>query len=193
MRPEALESLDERERLWRLHARYFDALKDFFERRRDPSLDAHGLAFETIVRALKKKDIEHLDHPYRYLIGIARYVHMEALREKSREERLSHRTSLAHAEVDESPSPEEILILQELRARVAEAVKKLHPPERDLYQRMMKEQTPAEIAGELRIPPAKVSVRISRLKQKLRKFVAEIEASKKMKGLQATTPYRPER
>jgi DNA-directed RNA polymerase specialized sigma24 family protein len=133
-------------------------LKFFVWRR---SEDPEGLADETISRALyniSTGEEIYSDNPYSYIYGIARYVFMEYIRDKKKNEALT-------STLTEQPTN----TLQDWQDCRKECLQKLAPDKRKLLEQYYTEEESREdIALALDISLNALRLQIHRIKQELR-------------------------
>ncbi|WP_194765793.1 RNA polymerase sigma factor [Tamlana sp. I1] len=153
---------------------FWDDVYGFQLKRTQNENDAEDITIQTFSKAFDK--IETFDEQYTFktwLITISKNIHIDLLRKEKRS--ISQFISKDNREVfevlDESPSPEDILITEQHLAKLLRDIKKLKPHYQEVINlRYFQELSYKEISEELNDPINNVKVKLLRAK----KLLAEI-------------------
>lgn len=139
--------------------------------------DAEDIAIQTFARAFGK--IDSYDPSYGFntwLITISKNLHTDMLRKRRRnvldESDTSHGDAVKMV-LDDAPSAEDQLIIDQDLKTLLHHIKKLKPVYRSVIElRYFREMSYSEIAGELGEPLGNVKVRLLRAKKLLARLIA---------------------
>lgn len=141
--------------------------------------DAEDITIQTFSKAFDK--IQTFDESYGFstwLIAISKNIHVDLIRKRKRNvlsELERSKGDEAHKVLDESPSAEDNLIIEQNLASLLNHIKKLKPHYQQVINlRYFNEMTYAEIANELGEPVNNIKVKLLRAK----KLLAEIIKNK---------------
>ncbi len=153
---------------------FWDDVYGFQLKRIENENDAEDITIQTFSRAFDK--IDTFDESYTFktwLITISKNIHIDLLRKKKKsipQIRNNDDTSL-YKILDESPSPEDILITEQHLAKLLRDIKKLKPHYQEIINlRYFQELSYKEISAKLNEPMSNVKVKLLRA----RKLLAEI-------------------
>jgi RNA polymerase sigma-70 factor (ECF subfamily) len=159
---------------------FWNDVYGFLLKRTENENDAEDITIETFSRAFDK--ISSYDSSYKFktwLITIAKNIHIDFLRKKKnvisgvKSKDGEHHV---HQIIDESPSPEDIIITEQNLAKLLRDIKKLKPHYQEVINlRYFQEYSYQEISNELKEPMSNVKVKLLRAK----KLLAEIIQKKK--------------
>lgn len=140
--------------------------------------DAEDIAIQTFSRAFDK--IDSYDPKYAFntwLITISKNLHVDLLRKRKRNvlEQRERGTSEAMKKVlDQSPSAEDQLIIEQNLKTLLQHIKQLKPRYREVIDlRYFREMSYAEIAEYLREPIGNVKVKLLRARKLLAALIGE--------------------
>jgi RNA polymerase sigma factor (sigma-70 family) len=160
--------------------KFWNDVYGFLLKRTENENDAEDITIEAFSRAFDK--ISSFDSNYRFktwLITIAKNLHVDFLRKKKISvsgDKRNHDGHHANQIIDESPSPEDILITEQNLAKLLRDIKKLKPHYQEVINlRYFQELSYQEISNELHEPMSNVKVKLLRAK----KLLAEIIQKKK--------------
>jgi RNA polymerase sigma factor (sigma-70 family) len=154
----------------RLLATLRPALVTFFERRlpSDQTEDLAQLALMRIARALRRIDPERADA---YTITVARNLLRTAYRERARD--VGRYVPVGAELASTTPAPDSQVEYEELVLAVHRAVlTKLPRPLQEIMSRVLEDESPSQIAGELHVSPVTVRTRLMRARWILRRELA---------------------
>jgi len=160
--------------------KFWNDVYGFLLKRTENENDAEDITIETFSRAFDK--INSYDSKYKFktwLITISKNLHIDFLRKKKKSisggksKDSEHHVSQI---IDESPSPEDIIITEQNLVRLLRDIKKLMPHYQEVINlRYFQELSYQEISNELDEPMSNVKVKLLRAK----KLLAEIIQKKK--------------
>lgn len=160
--------------------KFWNDVYGFLLKRTENENDAEDITIETFSRAFDK--ISSFDSKYKFktwLITIAKNLHIDFIRKKKISvsgDKSNHDDHHANQIIDESPSPEDILITEQNLAKLLRDIKKLKPHYQEVINlRYFQELSYQEISNELHEPMSNVKVKLLRAK----KLLAEIIQKKK--------------
>ncbi|UOY07479.1 sigma-70 family RNA polymerase sigma factor [Muricauda sp. SCSIO 64092] len=142
--------------------------------------DAEDISIQTFAKAFDK--IHTYDDTYEFstwLITISKNIHVDLIRKRKRnilDGKELHKSEEINSVLDETPTVEDALIIEQNLASLLSDIKKLKPNyQKVINLRYFNEMTYAEIANELGEPINNVKVKLLRAK----KLLAAIIANKK--------------
>ncbi len=153
---------------------FWDDVYGFQLKRIENENDAEDVTIQTFSRAFDK--INTFDESYKFktwLITISKNIHIDLLRKKKNAlpQISSNNNTSAYEILDESPSPEDILITEQHLAKLLRDIKKLKPHYQEVINlRYFQELSYKEISAKLNEPMSNVKVKLLRAK----KLLAEI-------------------
>lgn len=158
--------------------RYWSEVYGFQLGRTRNENDAEDITIQTFARAFDK--IDSFDPKYAFntwLITISKNLHIDLLRKRKRNV-LEHRESNAGEAIkrvlDESPSAEDQLIIEQNLKTLLENIRKLKPTYREVIElRYFRELSYAEISEALGEPIGNVKVKLLRAKKLLATLISE--------------------
>ena len=156
---------------------FWDAVYGFQLKRIHNENDAEDITIQTFSRAFDK--IETFDDNYKFktwLITISKNIHIDLLRKEKRSiaQVISKDTNYAHQVLDESPSPEDILITEQNLTKLLRDIKKLKPHyQKVINLRYFQELSYKEISKQLDNPINHVKVKLLRAKKLLAEIIKE--------------------
>jgi RNA polymerase sigma-70 factor (ECF subfamily) len=140
--------------------------------------DAEDISIQTFARAFDK--LETYDPRYAFstwLITISKNLHVDLLRKRKRnvlEQRENNSNEAMKRVLDESPSVEDQLIIEQNLKTLLENIKKLKTGYQQVLElRFFREMSYAEIARELDEPVGNVKVKLLRAKKLLASLITE--------------------
>ena len=160
--------------------KFWNDVYGFLLKRTENENDAEDITIETFSRAFDK--INSYDSKYKFktwLITIAKNIHIDFLRKKKKSisgDKSKDDGHHVHQIIDESPSPEDVIITEQNLAKLLHDIKKLKPHYQEVINlRYFQELSYQEISNELQEPMSNVKVKLLRAK----KLLAEIIQNKK--------------
>ncbi|WP_242204784.1 RNA polymerase sigma factor [Aestuariivivens insulae] len=162
--------------------RYWDDVYGFQLKRIQNENDAEDITIQTFSKAFDR--IETFDESYKFktwLIAISKNIHIDLLRKEERSiaKVISHDDDHAYKVLDESPSPEDIIITEQHLAKLLLDIKKLKPHYQKIINlRYFQELSYKEISNQLGEPINNVKVKLLRAK----KLLADIIKMQKSKA-----------
>ncbi|MEJ2162052.1 MAG: sigma-70 family RNA polymerase sigma factor [Robiginitalea sp.] len=158
--------------------RFWPEVYGFQLKRTQNENDAEDITIQTFARAFDK--IASYDSHYAFstwLITISKNIHIDLLR-KRRRNVLEHRERNVNEAMkkvlDESPSAEDQLIIEQNLKTLLENIRKLKPTYREVIElRYFREMSYADIAQELEEPIGNVKVKLLRAKKLLASLISE--------------------
>lgn len=158
--------------------RYWNELYHFQLGRTQQESDAEDIAIQTFAKAFDK--IHTYDPKYAFntwLLTISKNLHVDLLRKKHRnvlEQRGNSSSEAMKKILDESPSVEDQLILEQNLETLLGYIKQLKPRYREVIDlRYFREMTYAEIAAELGEPIGNVKVKLLRARKLLASLIEQ--------------------
>ena len=154
---------------------FWDDVNGFQLKRTKNENDAEDITIQTFSKAFDK--IETFDENFKFktwLISISKNIHIDLLRKEKNS--ITHVLSNDDQEVfqvlDESPSPEDILITEQHLAKLLRDIKKLKPHYQEIINlRYFQELSYKEISKELDEPMNNVKVKLLRAKKLLSQII----------------------
>jgi len=160
--------------------KFWNNVYGFLLKRTENENDAEDITIEAFSRAFDK--INSYDSNYNFktwLITIAKNIHIDFLRKKKNSisvNKSKHDEQHVHQIIDESPTPEDIIITEQNLAKLLRDIKKLKPHYQEVINlRYFQEFSYQEISNELNEPMSNVKVKLLRAK----KLLSEIIQKKK--------------
>lgn len=155
--------------------KFWNDVYGFLLKRTKNENDAEDITIQTFSRAFDKIDSYESKYKFKtWLITIAKNIHFDLLRKKKKTisgERTSDDEDRANKIIDESPSPEDILITEQNLAKLLRDIKKLKPHYQEVINlRYFQELSYQEISDKLNEPMSNIKVKLLRAK----KLLAEI-------------------
>ena len=150
---------------------FWDDVYGFQLKRIQNENDAEDITIQTFSRAFDR--IETFDESYKFktwLIAISKNIHIDLIRkkEKSISKVMSRNDENAYKILDESPSPEDIIITEQHLAKLLMDIKKLKPHyQKVIHLRYFQELSYKEISNALGEPINNVKVKLLRAKKLL--------------------------
>ena len=150
---------------------FWDDVYGFQLKRIQNENDAEDITIQTFSRAFDR--IETFDESYKFktwLIAISKNIHIDLIRkkEKSISKVTSRNDENAYKILDESPSPEDIIITEQHLAKLLMDIKKLKPHyQKVIHLRYFQELSYKEISNALGEPINNVKVKLLRAKKLL--------------------------
>jgi RNA polymerase sigma-70 factor (ECF subfamily) len=158
--------------------RFWPEVYGFQIKRTQNENDAEDITIQTFARAFDK--IDTYDPTYAFstwLITISKNLHIDLLRKRKRsvlERRESNVNEAMKKVLDESPSAEDQLIIEQNLKTLLENIRKLKPTYRKVIElRYFREMSYADIAQELEEPVGNVKVKLLRAKKLLASLISE--------------------
>lgn len=154
-----------------LYGQVWEDLVRYIDRRIWDPERAQELAQEVFIRALRERPPP--DSPRAWLFVVAGNLTRDEARRAIR-----HREKLRLVRAEErvdAPSPDELLAVQETRARVKRALESLNEREKDALLMVEAGFSYAEIAEATGLSPGAVGTTLSRARRKLAAAYAELE------------------
>ncbi|GMN05719.1 sigma-70 family RNA polymerase sigma factor [Croceitalea sp. MTPC5] len=159
--------------------RFWNEVYGFQLRRTKNENDAEDITVQTFSKAFDK--INTFDEAYEFgtwLIAISKNIHVDLIRKRKKNVLTDSKHSKndeVHKILDESPSAEDNLIIEQNLATLLAHIKKLKPHyQKVINLRFFNEMSYAEIANELNEPVNNIKVKLLRAK----KLLAEIIKTK---------------
>ena len=156
---------------------YWDDVYGFQLKRIQNENDAEDVTIQTFSRAFDK--IETFDEKYTFktwLITISKNLHIDLLRKEKNSitQVISNSVKKAFQVLDESPSPEDILITEQHLAKLLRDIKKLKPHYQEIINlRYFQELSYKEISKQLNEPMNNVKVKLLRAKKLLAEIIQD--------------------
>lgn len=156
---------------------YWDDVYGFQLKRIQNENDAEDVTIQTFSRAFDK--IETFDEKYTFktwLITISKNLHIDLLRKEKNSitQVISNSDKKAFQVLDESPSPEDILITEQHLAKLLRDIKKLKPHYQEIINlRYFQELSYKEISKQLNEPMNNVKVKLLRAKKLLAEIIQD--------------------
>lgn len=150
---------------------YWNDVYGFQLKRTESEIDAEDITVQTFSKAFDK--IETYDDSYEFktwLITISKNIHVDLIRKRKRSvlEADSRNNEAIKKVLDDAPSAEDQLIIQQNLATLLQHIKKLKPHYREVINlRYFNELSYADIAKELDEPMSNVKVKLLRAKKLL--------------------------
>jgi RNA polymerase sigma-70 factor (ECF subfamily) len=140
--------------------------------------DAEDISIQTFARAFDKLDTYDPRYAFStWLITISKNLHVDLLRKRKRnvlEQRENNSNEAMKRVLDESPSVEDQLIIEQNLKTLLENIKKLKTGYRQVLElRFFREMSYAEIARELDEPVGNVKVKLLRAKKLLASLISD--------------------
>ena len=162
--------------------RYWHEVYHYQLKRTQNENDAEDITIQTFSRAFDK--IDTYDPRYAFstwLIAISKNLHVDLLRKRKRnvlESTENHGADAMKFILDETPSAEDQLIIEQNLKTLLRFLKRLKPAYRQVIDlRYFQEQSYAEIADQLGEPVNNVKVKLLRAKKLLAGLIAEASES----------------
>jgi len=160
--------------------KFWNDVYGFLLKRTENENDAEDITIETFSRAFDKISSFDPKHKFKtWLITIAKNLHIDFIRKRKISvsgDKSNDDDHHANQIIDESPSPEDILITEQNLAKLLRDIKKLKPHYQEVINlRYFQELSYQEISNELHEPMSNVKVKLLRAK----KLLAEIIQKKK--------------
>ena len=163
--------------------RYWPEVYHYQLKRTQNENDAEDITIQTFSRAFDK--IDTYDPRYAFstwLITISKNLHVDLLRKRKRnvlESTENHADDAIKLILDETPSAEDQLIIEQNLRTLLRYLKKLKPAYREVIDlRYFQEQSYAEIAEQLGEPVNNVKVKLLRAKKLLAGLISEASEGK---------------
>lgn len=156
---------------------YWDDVYGFQLKRIQNENDAEDITIQTFSRAFDK--IETFNDNYKFktwLITISKNLHIDLLRKEKNSitQIISDSNKKAYQVLDESPSPEDILITEQHLAKLLRDIKKLKPHYQEIINlRYFQELSYKEISTQLNEPMNNVKVKLLRAKKLLAEIIQD--------------------
>ncbi|WP_425077343.1 RNA polymerase sigma factor [Psychroserpens sp. S379A] len=154
---------------------FWNSVYGFQLKRTENENDAEDITIQTFSKAFDKIHTYNDNYEFKtWLITISKNIHIDLLRKQKSS--ISHTANSNqdddfHGIIDESPSPEDILITEQNLAKLLRDIKKLKPHYQEVINlRYFQELSYKEIAQQLDEPMNNVKVKLLRAK----KLLAEI-------------------
>ena len=140
--------------------------------------DAEDITIQTFARAFDKIDTYDPQYGFNtWLITISKNLHVDLLRKRKRnvlEQRENNANEAMKRVLDESPSAEDQLIIEQNLKTLLENIRKLKTAYQQVIElRFFREMSYAEIAQELDEPVGNVKVKLLRAKKLLASLISE--------------------
>lgn len=154
---------------------YWDSVYGYQLKRTQNENDAEDITIQTFSKAFDK--IETFDENFKFktwLISISKNIHIDLLRKEKNSitQVLSNDDQEVFQILDESPSPEDILITEQHLAKLLRDIKKLKPHYQEIINlRYFQELSYKEISKELDEPMSNVKVKLLRAKKLLSEII----------------------
>lgn len=156
---------------------YWDDVYGFQLKRIQNENDAEDVTIQTFSRAFDR--IETFDEKYTFktwLITISKNLHIDLLRKEKNSitQVISNADKKAFQVLDESPTPEDILITEQHLAKLLRDIKKLKPHYQEIINlRYFQELSYKEISKQLDEPMNNVKVKLLRAKKLLAEIIQD--------------------
>ncbi len=154
-----------------LYQRCAPALFAYFLKQTACREDAEDLLLEVFLAALEQGRLasEDEERQQAWLWGVARHKAADYFRQRGRAARVDLSLVAGHAAGAEGMEPEEVLVQQEELAHLADAIRRLPPPQQDVVQlRFGHGLSHSEIAAVLRKREGTIRMLLSRALKALR-------------------------
>ncbi|AJR03649.1 RNA polymerase sigma factor [Siansivirga zeaxanthinifaciens] len=154
---------------------YWDDVYGFQLKRIQNENDAEDITIQTFSKAFDK--IDTFDENYKFktwLITISKNIHIDLLRKakNSISQIISNDDKTVYQILDESPTPEDIIITEQHLAKLLRDIKKLKPHYQEIINlRYFQELSYKEISVELNEPISNVKVKLLRAKKLLSEII----------------------
>ena len=140
--------------------------------------DAEDITIQTFARAFDKLDTYDPQYAFStWLVTISKNLHVDLLRKRKRnvlEQRENNSNEAMKRVLDESPSVEDHLIIEQNLKTLLENIKKLKAGYQQVLElRFFREMSYAEIAQELDEPVGNIKVKLLRAKKLLASLITE--------------------
>lgn len=140
--------------------------------------DAEDITIQTFARAFDKIDTYDPTYAFNtWLITISKNLHIDLLRKRRRnvlEQRENNANEAMKRVLDESPSAEDQLIIEQNLRTLLENIRKLKPTYREVIElRYFRELSYAEIAEALGEPVGNIKVKLLRARKLLAALISE--------------------
>ena len=153
---------------------YWNEVYGFMIKRIENETDTEDIVIETFSKAFDKIATYNAEYAFNtWLIAIAKNVHIDMLRKKKSSLFVDNNddSNFENTIVDESPTAEDELIIEQNLAQLLLCIKQLKPAYQDVIQmRYFQEMTYQEIADQLEEPLNNIKIKLLRGK----KLLAEI-------------------
>ena len=153
---------------------YWNEVYGFMIKRIENETDTEDIVIETFSKAFDKIATYNSEYGFNtWLIAIAKNVHIDMLRKKKSSLFVDNNddSNFENTIVDESPTAEDELIIEQNLAQLLLCIKQLKPAYQDVIQmRYFQEMTYQEIADQLEEPLNNIKIKLLRGK----KLLAEI-------------------
>lgn len=158
--------------------RFWPEVYGFQLKRTHNENDAEDISIQTFARAFDKIDSYDGKHAFStWLITISKNLHVDLLRKRKRnvlEHRENHSGDAMKKVLDESPSAEDQLIIDQNLKTLLENIRKLKPAYREVIElRYFREMSYAEIAENLKEPLGNVKIKLLRAKKLLATSISQ--------------------
>ncbi|EGV44180.1 sigma-70 family RNA polymerase sigma factor [Bizionia argentinensis JUB59] len=159
---------------------FWDYVYGFQLKRVKNENDAEDITIQTFSKAFDRIDTYKSEYNFKtWLITISKNIHIDLIRKEknSISQNISHHDEdKYHNILDDSPSPEDILITEQNLAKLLRDIKKLKPHYQEVINlRYFQELSYKEISSEINEPINNVKVKLLRAK----KLLAEIIKTKR--------------
>lgn len=158
---------------------FWDDVYGFQLKRIENENDAEDITIQTFSRAFDK--IDTFDEAYTFktwLIAISKNIHIDLLRKKKNSiaQISSNDDKSVYQILDESPSPEDVLITEQHLAKLLRDIKKLKPHYQEIINlRYFQELSYKEISAKLNEPMSNIKVKLLRAKKLLAEIINKSE------------------
>lgn len=158
--------------------RFWPEVYGFQLKRTQNENDAEDISIQTFARAFDKLDSFDPNYAFgTWLITISKNLHVDMLRKRKRnvlEHRENHPGDAMKKVLDESPSAEDQLIIDQNLKTLLENIRKLKPAYRQVIElRYFREMSYAEIAENLKEPLGNVKIKLLRAKKLLATSISQ--------------------
>ncbi len=158
--------------------RFWPEVYGFQIKRTQKENDAEDITIQTFARAFDKIDTYDPSYTFStWLITISKNLHIDLLRKRKRsvlERRETNVNEVMKKVLDETPSAEDQLIIEQNLKTLLENIRKLKPTYRKVIElRYFREMSYADIAQELEEPVGNVKVKLLRAKKLLASLISE--------------------
>jgi len=159
---------------------YWKEVYGFQLKRTQNEIDAEDITIQTFSKAFHKIDLFNEEYKFStWLITISKNIHYDILRKKKTSitlNNLSKDDDVLQDIIDDAPTAEDKIIIEQNLAKLLTDIKKLKPHYQEVIQlRYFQEMSYKEIAKEINEPMTNVKVKLLRA----RKLLAEIILQKK--------------
>jgi RNA polymerase sigma-70 factor (ECF subfamily) len=159
---------------------YWKEVYGFQLKRTQNEIDAEDITIQTFSKAFHKIDLFNEEYKFStWLITISKNIHHDILRKKKTSITLNNLNkdhNVLPDIIDDAPSAEDKIIIEQNLAKLLRDIKKLKPHYQEVIQlRYFQEMSYKEIAKEINEPMTNVKVKLLRA----RKLLAEIIQQKK--------------